>query len=168
MSEGLGVKGYLSAGELKSAPGIPSEERMRQGPVAVIECIQEIPCNPCEAACPTGAIDIGSPITNLPRLDEGKCIGCRLCVSACPGLAIFMVDLTYSDESATVTFPYEYLPLPEKGQTVRAMNRAGEPVCAGTVIRVQNPRVNDKTPVVTVAVPHRYAAEVRGILRVRR
>jgi hypothetical protein len=79
-----------------------------------------------------------------------------------------VVDLTYSDESATVTFPYEYLPLPEKGQTVRAVNRAGEPVCAGRVLRVQNPKVNDQTPVVTVAVPHRYAAEVRGILRVRR
>ena len=42
-----------------SGPGIPSEERMKLGPVACIECLQQIPCNPCEEACPRGAITVG-------------------------------------------------------------------------------------------------------------
>ena len=37
---------------------MPSEERMRQGRVAVIECVQEIPCNPCSFSCKFNAITI--------------------------------------------------------------------------------------------------------------
>ena len=29
---------------------------MNQGPVAIIECVQEIPCDPCVDACRQGAI----------------------------------------------------------------------------------------------------------------
>jgi len=29
----------------------PSIERINKGPVAVIECFQNIPCNPCQTAC---------------------------------------------------------------------------------------------------------------------
>ena len=86
-------------------PGIPSAERRAKGPVACIECFQHIPCNPCEASCPRHAITIGSEITDLPRLDETLCNGCGLCMTRCPGLAIFTVD--ESGERARVSFPYE-------------------------------------------------------------
>ena len=43
--------GYLEFDELKSIQKLPDDERYAKGPVAVIECVQEIPCNPCEAAC---------------------------------------------------------------------------------------------------------------------
>lgn len=66
MTEGVRFTGIPSAEELRGASGIPSQERMKKGPVAVIECVQEIPCNPCENACPFGAIKIGDPITNCP------------------------------------------------------------------------------------------------------
>ena len=56
--------------------GVPSEARMRRGRVACIECVQEIPCNPCEGICPVGAITVGEQITNLPHLQEQKCTGC--------------------------------------------------------------------------------------------
>ena len=46
MTEGVRFTGVPSAEELMKA-GIPSKERIRQGRVAVIECVQEIPCNPC-------------------------------------------------------------------------------------------------------------------------
>ena len=145
--------GYPSIEEIKEATGWPDEERFAKGPVAIIECVQKIPCNPCEAACPAHAITVGNPITNTPVLDREKCIGCGLCVSACSGLAIFIVDKTYSETLGTVSFPFEYLPLPEKGDEVDALNRAGEFVCRGKVLRVMNPPVNDHTPVVTIAIP---------------
>lgn len=163
MSEGIAVNGYISQQELEQSPGYPSQERLQQGPVAVIECPQEIPCNPCEEACPHQAITIGTPITNCPQLDEDKCIGCGLCISRCPGLAIFLVDLTYSEESAAVAFPYEYLPLPDVGQEVAAVDRAGKPVCEAKVINVMNAKANDRTPVITVSVPRKHATTVRSI-----
>jgi len=165
MPKGVNVNGYMSEEELRRSLGYPSQERMLKGPVVVIECPQEIPCNPCEAACPYGAVTVGSPITNCPQLDEERCIGCGVCIPHCPGLAIFLVDLCYSEEHAAVTFPYEYLPLPEVGQRVTAVNRAGEPVCEGEVIKLINVKANDQTAVVTLAVPRRHVGEVRGILR---
>lgn len=161
----LESKGYLSIDELKAQTKYPSEERFMKGPVAVIECTHEIPCNPCEDACKFGAICVGTPITNLPCLEEDKCTGCGVCVAQCPGLAIFIVDKTYSDTQGTVSFPYEYYPTPKKGQEVDAVNRRGEVVCKGTVIKVLNPKTFDRTPVVTMAVDLDKVEEVRSIKR---
>jgi Fe-S-cluster-containing hydrogenase component 2 len=156
-------EGYLSPKELAELPGVPSKERMEQGAVAVVECAQEIPCNPCEDACPHGAIQVGEPITKLPVLIEDKCTGCGLCIAGCPGQAVFVVDVTYSKEEATVQLPYEYLPLPEKGEVVDGLSRAGEKVCTARVVKVLNPKKFDRTPVITVAVPKGRAMEVRTI-----
>ena len=133
----LAQKGFLTTDELKVATTYPSDERFKKGAVAVIECIQEIPCNPCEASCKFGAIKIGEPITTLPFLDENKCIGCGVCVAQCPGLAIFIIDKTYSDTHGTVAFPYEYYPLPEKNQEIEAVNRNGQVICTGKVLKIQ-------------------------------
>ena len=64
----------------------PSVERIDKGPVAVVECYQKIPCNPCQTACPFGAINIGCDINNIPERDENVCTGCGMCVAKCPGL----------------------------------------------------------------------------------
>ena len=82
--------GYPSIEEIKEATGWPDEERFAKGPVAIIECVQKIPCNPCEAACPAHAITVGNPITNTPVLDREKCIGCGVCTKACPNHLIFV------------------------------------------------------------------------------
>lgn len=157
--------GYLEYDELMVTQKLPSEERFLKGPVAVIECVQEIPCNPCEAACKFGAIEIGEPITNLPTLVESKCTGCSVCVAKCPGLAIFVINTVYTENTATVAFPYEYFPIPIVGQDVRAVNRKGEILCEATVIKVMNPPAFDHTPVVTIEIPKEYANEVRSIQR---
>jgi len=157
--------GFPSPEEIKSANTWPTEERFSKGPVALIECVQEIPCNPCEDACPFHSIHIGNPITNLPKLDPEKCTGCGLCIAACSGLAIFVVNKAYSETEATVSFPFEYLPLPEKGSEVQAVNRAGEYVCMGTVDKIMNPAKNDHTPVVTIIIPKEHADTVRSIRR---
>lgn len=165
MENGVLLDGYPSLEEIESNCGWPGEDRFAKGPVAVIECVQEIPCNPCEGACPYGAIEVGDLITNIPKLDRQKCIGCGLCVASCSGLAIFIVDKTHSETEGTVSFPFEYYPLPEKGDEVEALTRAGEFVCRGTVVRTVNPKRNDHTTVVTIAVPKEHADMVRTIKR---
>jgi Fe-S-cluster-containing hydrogenase component 2 len=157
--------GYLDYKELAAVRTVPSEKRYAAGPVAVIECVQCIPCNPCESACTTGAIHVGDPITNLPVLDEEKCIGCGICVPRCPGLAIFIVDKTVAAGKATVAFPYEYSPVPHTGDAVRAVNRQGVYVCNARVVKVMNPESFDRTPVVTIEIPADTADDVRSIER---
>lgn len=161
-------EGYLTLEELKKSIAYPTEERMAKGPVAIAECVQEIPCNPCEAACPFGAIKIGEPIINLPCIAEDTCTGCGACIAQCSGLAIFVVDKSKGDGTGTVSFPYEYYPLPEKGDKVKAVDRAGKVVCDGEIVKVMNPKSYDRTPVVTVAVPVEYTEEVRSIERPRK
>ena len=108
---------------MEHIPGIPTPERLERGPVACIECVQCIPCNPCETACPQKAITVGSEITALPRLDEDRCNGCGICITRCPGLAIFNLHKNYSETTSLVSFPYEYVPLPEPGAAVRCTSR---------------------------------------------
>lgn len=135
-------------------------------PVAVIECPEEIPCNPCETACPHGAIQIGKPITRRPELDPARCTGCGLCVAACPGLAIFLVK--EEGDTAEVTFPYEFLPVPRVGDLVTAVNREGQPLAAAPVVAVRQVCTSDGTWLITLAVPRALAAEVRGMRRLNR
>jgi Fe-S-cluster-containing hydrogenase component 2 len=167
MAAGFAETGVASRDELLNSPGYPSEARLAKGAVAVIECMQEIPCDPCESACPSGAITVGEPITNVPVLDGEKCIGCGLCIAACPGQAIFLVNLRFAADEALVAFPYEFLPLPEVGSSVEAVNRRGEVVSVGRVVRVIDTAKQDRTPTVHIAVPQAFAHEVRSIKRGR-
>ena len=165
IKEGVRTTGIPSKEELEASPGYPSAEALARGPTAVIECVQDIPCNPCELACPNGAIFVGEPITNLPVLYPDRCNACGKCIAICPGQAIFCVDMTYSEDKATVSFPYEFLPLPSKGDIVSGVNRAGEVICDAEVVRVLRPKSFDRTAVITVAVPKALAMEVRSMKR---
>ena len=42
----------------------------KKGPKAVIECKQDIPCNPCTTCCAFKAITFAGSISSLPELDE--------------------------------------------------------------------------------------------------
>ncbi|MBQ4422871.1 MAG: 4Fe-4S binding protein [Clostridia bacterium] len=143
----------------------PPVERINKGPVAVVECYQKIPCNPCQTACPAGAIRIGEDINDIPERDESKCTGCGLCVSRCPGLSIMIVDGSKSADTVEFRIPYEFLPLPEAGETVVGLDRAGQPICTATVKRVMNPPSFDRTPVVTLEVDRRYLYDFRNFRR---
>ena len=165
MKHGVNFTGIPSQEELRNSPGVPSAERLEQGPVAYIECVQDIPCNPCEEACPFGAINVGLPITNLPELDEEKCTGCGLCIAPCPGLAIFKIHKHYTNTTALVEFPYEYVPVPQEGETVPCGDKLGNFVTTGKVVKVKCPKSYDRTTVVAVEVPKAHCLEIRTICR---
>jgi Fe-S-cluster-containing hydrogenase component 2 len=135
------------------------------GALIVIECDQEIPCNPCETACPNKAIRVGIPINNRPRFYPRRCKACGKCIPICPGLAIFLFDPFFNKREALVGFPHEYLPLPEKNQEVDVVDRMGVILGRGRVIRIDAKTSNDRTPVVYVAVPRKIARRVRGMVR---
>ncbi len=143
----------------------PAEERIDSGPVAVIECYMKIPCNPCETACRFNAIHIGEDINNIPEIDVSKCTGCSVCLSKCPGLSIVIVDGSRDPEKKTVEMrmPYEFLPLPKKGDIVDAVDRSGKFVTKASVVSVINPPSFDKTPVVSISFDRQFMYDVRNI-----
>lgn len=140
---------------------IPSKERLAKGPVAIIECFQRIPCNPCQTSCKRGAIKEFADINDTPEINVEICNGCAVCVSNCPGLSIVVVDETYSEEEALVKIPYEFLPLPEESSYVTGLDREGKPVCRAKVVKVLNTKAMDRTPVVSLAVPKELSMTVR-------
>lgn len=150
--------GVLTSEQLESLA--PSEERLGRGPVVIIECVENIPCNPCVGACPKGVISIEGDLNNTPTADFERCDGCGVCVSACPGLAIFVVDASSGDR-ASVSLPHEFVPLPEVGQVVTTLDRFGADVGEGTVARVLAVKTLDRTPIVTLDVPREHAMVVR-------
>ncbi|MBF0543623.1 MAG: 4Fe-4S ferredoxin [Candidatus Riflebacteria bacterium] len=142
---------------------LPPPERFAKGPVAIIECFQDIPCDPCVSSCPKHAIVMKSGITDRPRLEANLCVGCTLCVNCCPGLAVFVVDMTHSEKAATLTLPYECLPVPKVGEIVMGLDRSGKPVCEVKVLKVSTNKKYEKTWAITIELPKTQAMEIRGI-----
>ena len=161
----LEITGVASEEQVFGA--FPSLERMQKGPVAIIECFQKIPCNPCATSCKKGAIKPFVDINDLPDIDHQECNGCTLCVFNCPGLAIMVVDYSHSETHATFKIPYEFLPLPKKGEMVKGLARSGEEIGDCKVINVVNSKVMDRTPLVTVEVDKKYLKSFRNIRVVR-
>ncbi len=159
----LETTGIICGEELLKCPGMPTPTRMQQGPVVIIECSQEIPCDPCVDACRKGAIQIGEDITNPPRLLEEKSNGCGSCIGKCPGLAIFVMDLNYSSDEALLKIPYEFVPLPRAKTKVQALDREGKVIGEAKVLKVSNPKKNDRTPVLSLSVPKELILEIRHI-----
>ena len=139
----------------------PTAERLAKGPVAVAECFQNIPCDPCYHTCKRQAIKPFADINDRPQVDQDKCNGCGMCLMRCPGLAIFVVDHTFSETEALVKLPYEFLPLPNEGDVVAAVSRAGKVVGEARVEKVQSGVKLDGTNVVWLAVPKALSMEVR-------
>ena len=144
--------------EIERYPGVTH----KAGVHPVMECTQNIPCNPCQDACPKGCISIGAKITSLPVVVENsQCVNCGMCVASCSGQAIFLVDETYEDGYASVTLPYEFLPLPEVGTKGAGLGRNGQKVCDAEVVQVRNVKAFDKTNLLTIKVPAEYAMKAR-------
>lgn len=139
----------------------PPPEILAQKAVVMLECFQNIPCDPCAYSCPTGAILPFADINDLPKVDYSKCSGCGLCIASCPGLAIFVLDMNYSPQEALIKLPYEMLPLPHKGEMVSGLDREGRPVAQVKVVKVQ--KTKNKTYIVSIIVPKELALVIRNI-----
>jgi Fe-S-cluster-containing hydrogenase component 2 len=144
--------GILSMKELQ----VPSKKQLEKG-VAILECVQEIPCNPCVDSCPVHAIsmkDINAPPVN----DFKKCIGCTKCVGVCPGLAIFVVKV--KDHKALITLPYEFITVPKVGDSIQALDRTGKIRSKALVKKIVK---HGKTMIVTIEVERSLAMDIRNI-----
>lgn len=143
-------KGYLLEEEVERFPGVVKKKGLHP----VIECTQNIPCNPCQTACKFNCIKVGDNITSLPVVDmKSVCKNCGMCVASCSGQAIFLVDEDYEEGYATVTLPYEFLPLPQKGDKGVALDRSGSEVCEAEVIEARTSQAFDHTNLLTIKVP---------------
>lgn len=134
----------------------------KKGGLVIVECPQRIPCNPCNTSCPTGAITPFADINDTPEIQYDKCTGCALCVAVCPGLACFVVDLTFSEDKALFKLPCEMLPVPQKGDAVDCLGRTGEVLAKGTVEAVTEPK-KDRTIVVHVSAPKSLVNDIRAV-----
>ena len=160
--------GILAVEELRRSTGYTMDAAMKHdGDLVLIECTEDIPCNPCETVCPFGAVTVGEPITNTPVVDVDKCNGCGQCVAVCPGLAVFLVNHDTGDGMASLTFAYEYLPVPGKGDQVKAVDRAGQVVCDAEVAKVVSTEKFSLTNVVTIKFPAEHIETVRGMQRLK-
>lgn len=158
ISSNLLKKGYLEDSEIFRFPGVTGNT----GVHPVIECTQNIPCNPCQDACVNKCIKIGEKITSLPAVDETKdCSGCGLCAASCSGQAIFLVNEEYEPGYASVTLPYEFLPLPKKGDEGIALDRGGRELCNAQIVEVKSLKAFDHTNLLTMKVPVDMAMRAR-------
>jgi thioredoxin reductase/Pyruvate/2-oxoacid:ferredoxin oxidoreductase delta subunit len=158
VSKNLIRNGYVAEEEIGRYPGVKSAKGIHP----VIECTQNIPCNPCQDACRKGCIQVGTDITALPAFDPfAVCTGCGLCVASCSGQAIFLLNEDAGEDFAEVTLPYEFLPLPARGAWGLALGRDGKPVCAAEVAGISTSKAYDKTHLLVMRVPKEFAARAR-------
>lgn len=158
VSMNLLQNGFVSDDEIERFPGVTH----RVGIHPVMECTQNIPCNPCQDSCPKHCIKIGSHITSLPSFDESTtCVGCGMCVASCSGQAIFLLNENYEEGYSSITLPYEFLPLPKVGDKGIALGRDGREICEAEVIGVKSIPAYDKTNLLTIRVPAEYDMKAR-------
>jgi len=163
-TEEIPASWFEKAEILKSEPGkiLPQKfPEQNSGVMPIINCIQEIPCNPCSTVCPTNSINMeGDPILGLP-IYSGTCIGCGKCVAICPGLAITLVDFRKNAEFPTVTLPYEVTNHEIKiGETVACVDMDGNNLGNFEVVGISQNKMTNKAQLIKIRVPQEISKKI--------
>lgn len=137
------------------------KESGKQHRYLVLDCREQIPCNPCEEVCGKGAVVIGDNLNGAPVFSADKCDGCGLCINVCPGSCIYLVEEAGAGR-ARVTMAYDRLPRPAVGSEVTLVGDGGETIGQGIVRRVKNTRTDRHLWQVTVETSAEAAGAVRG------
>lgn len=156
-------RGYNTCEELEEFKALPPREKDLSKRIAIIECVEEIPCNPCAYACRVDAIQ-KEGLCTPGVVDWDKCTGCTMCVAVCPGLSIFCQQI--KDGKGYVTLPYELKPDPKTGVKVELLDRSGKKVGEGRIVNPTYQARGDAYPrwVVTVEMDDpELSYEVRAI-----
>jgi formate hydrogenlyase subunit 6/NADH:ubiquinone oxidoreductase subunit I len=124
-------RGFYQRKDLEKEGALPTDDVVKMKRVAVIECLEEIPCNPCGFICPVNAIRKDS-LVDPPIVDWERCVGCTKCVPICPGLAIFLQWI--DGNKGYITLPYEFLPEPRVGDKVLLFDRSGRHMGFGRIV----------------------------------
>lgn len=130
-------------------------------PLAITECYEDIPCNPCSTSCPFDAIYIGKDINQQPKVDFDKCTGCGVCVYNCPGLAIMVVKVI--GNFAQFKIAYEQIPLPAKDEIWSAVNREGKVIGDCMIEKVSLTKKHDCTALVQIKISKKFLYEFSTI-----
>ena len=72
--------------------------------------------------------------------------------------------LFVSHNMAAIEMPYEYRPLPEKGETVIALDRAGQKIGEAVITAIKQTKKMDQTATVIVELPREWSMTARAIL----
>lgn len=84
-----------------------------------------------------------------------------MCVASCSGQAIFLVDEDFEPGCTSITIPYEFLPVPEKGTVGKALSRSGEVLCDAEIVGVRTAPAFDHTYLLTMKVPNEFGYKAR-------
>lgn len=140
------------------APHRPEPGRMAAKPFVQIDCLYGFACNPCEFACPHGAITKTSTST-VPAIDYDKCIGCMDCVYQCPGLAIF----GYHPSKDWLFLPIEYAVEPQT--PVYLVDNYGRQLGEGMVEKIlKKPNKTNVARVKALNISREELIKVRGFI----
>ncbi len=139
-------------------PYKPTDERKTKKPFVQIDCLFGFACNPCEFACPHGAITKTSTST-VPQIDFEKCIGCMDCVYQCPGLAIF----GYHYAKDWLFLPIEYAVT--EGSDVFLVDNNGEKIGEGVIEKIlRKPNKTNIARVKSLTIHGDELINVRGFV----
>lgn len=138
-------------------PEKPAGEKFKK-PFVLIDCIYGFACNPCQFACPHGAINKPST-SDYPHLDFDKCIGCMECVYQCPGLAIFGYNLPKD----WLFLPIEYTVVEQT--PVYLVNNNGKKLGEGIIEKIlKKPNKTDIARVKSLDLHGEALMQVRGFI----
>jgi ferredoxin len=150
-----------SVDRLRAFMGVP-QAAQRTRVVASLECVESIPCNLCEKACPESAIQIkrtaaeGGP----GFLIESDCTACGLCLSACPsGAALMMHERDQS--TSLVTLPWRGRHAWQVGELATLLNRRGERLGSARVATLSD--APGGVRLVQLEVPSHLTWQARGL-----